>query len=723
MGPMSTVFPIDENRPEPPEPADPAGFDLDDPELFLNRELTWLAFNRRVLAEAENERTPLLERVRFLSIFDSNLDEFFMKRIGGLKQQLGAGLKTLTVDGRTPEEQIDECRAVIVDAIADRAYIKAELFELLEQAGISIESFDALDDDAKKKVRKKYRSSILPLVTPLAIDEAHPFPFVSNLSINLLVEVHDPSEETPHHIRIKVPTSDRTPRFMRIDDDRFVLLEEVIAGNLDLLFPGADILGVGYFRVTRNAIVERDEELANDLLEMIEAELRDRRFAPVVRLEVTANTPESMRDYLVRELHFSGPQDVYEIPGILGIGDISEIADIDRPALKYLPFEPAVHPRLARCSSIFDELDEKGPLLLKHPYQSFDESVTRMLREAVNDPSVLAIKTTVYRTSEKSEIIPLLIAAVTAGKQVAVVVELQARFDEAANIRWANRLEEAGIHVSYGVVGYKTHTKALLVLRQKPNGKLRRYVHIGTGNYHSGTARQYCDLGLMISNGTIGADATQLFNLLTSGSLSGRRYKSLLVAPMAMKDALLKKIRREVDHQKAEGNGRIQLKTNALEDEDITRELYKASQAGVSIDLIVRDSCRLRPGIDGLSDNIRVISILGRFLEHSRVYYFHNNGDEEYFIGSADLMSRNLEMRVEVIAPVDDVKLQAELREMLDLQTEDTHGAWEMASDGSYRKRTPVEDHKHAQLVMLEAAANESSAASSDASGIVRQLD
>lgn len=715
---MSSVIPFDNDSPPAPE------MDLDDPSLYLNRELTWLAFNRRVLAEAENERTPLLERVRFLSIFDSNLDEFFMKRIGGLKQQQGAGLTKLSVDGRTPEQQLEECRAVIVDALADRAYIKTELFELLRKSGIRVESYDSMNDEEKKQVRKRYRSSILPLVTPLAIDEAHPFPFVSNLSINLLVEMHDPSETTPHHVRIKVPTSDRTPRFMRIDDDeRFVLLEEVIAGNLDLLFPGAEVLAVGYFRVTRNAIVERDEELANDLLEMIEAELRDRRFAPVVRLEVSSKTPEAMRRYLVRELHFSGLQDVYEIPDTLGLRDIGEIADLERPALKYLPFEPAVHPRLAHAQSIYDELDENGPLLLKHPYQSFDDSVTRMLREAVNDPCVLAIKTTVYRTSEKSEIIPLLIAAVTAGKQVAVVVELQARFDEAANIRWANRLEEAGIHVSYGVVGYKTHTKALLVLRQKPNGKLRRYVHIGTGNYHSGTARQYCDLGLMISDGRVGSDATQLFNLLTSGSLTGRSYKSLLVAPTAMKKALKKKIRREMEHHREKGNGRIQLKTNALEDADITRELYQASQAGVTIDLIVRDSCRLRPGVPGLSDNIRVISIIGRFLEHSRLYYFHNDGDEEYYIGSADLMSRNLEMRVEVLAPVEDRALQAELRQMLDLQTGDTHGVWEMANNGSYRKRTPVEGGKHSQLAMLEDAAEQMAGSRSDQTGPFRHLE
>lgn len=705
---MSTVNPLDDNNPRPE-------WDLDAPELYLNRELTWLAFNRRVLAEAENDRSPLLERVKFLSIFDSNLDEFFMKRIGGLKQQLGAGVSTLTVDGRTPQQQLEQCRTRIIDSLADRTFIKDELFDALRKVGIRIESFDALGKEERTMVRKRYRAAVLPLVTPLAIDEAHPFPFISNLSINLLVEVHDPTEDTPHNVRIKVPTSGRTPRFMQIgDDERFVPLEEVIAGNLDLLFPGAEILSVGYFRVTRNAIVERDEELANDLLEMIEAELRDRRFAPVVRLEVTPSTSERMRDYLVRQLHFSGPEDVYEISDMLGLRDVMQIAELDRPALKYLPFEPAVPPRLVRAGSVFEELDENGPILVKHPYQSFDESVTRMLREASVDPSVLAIKTTVYRTSEKSEIIPLLIDAVTAGKQVAVVVELQARFDEAANIRWANRLEEAGIHVSYGVVGYKTHTKATLILRQKPNGKLRRYVHIGTGNYHSGTARQYSDLGLMISDGVVGSDTTELFNLLTSGSLSGRRYKSLLVSPLVMKKALLGKIRREIEHHEKHGNGCIQLKTNALEDADITRALYEAARAGVSIDLIVRDSCRLRPGLPDLTETVRVISILGRFLEHARLYYFHNNGDEEYYIGSADLMSRNLVSRVEVLVPIRNRDLQAELRAMLDLQLNDSEGAWQMDSDGTYRKRTSTEGGRHSQLAMLEIAAEEAAQYRSD---------
>ena len=492
---------------------------------------------------------------------------------------------------------------------------------------------------------------------------------------------------------------------MRIaDSERFVPLEEVIAGNLDLLFPGARILASGFFRVTRNAIVERDEESANDLLEMIEAELRERRFAPVVRLEVSPGMPSDLRKYLAKELKLTDKSDTYVVPDLLGARDLMEFAAHDRPELHFPRFEPFQHPRLATAASIFAELDANGPILLKHPYQSFDNSVTRLLREAVSDPAVLAIKTTVYRTSEDSAIVPLLIEAVTRGKQVAVVVELQARFDEAANIRWANRLEEAGIHVSYGVVGYKTHAKATLIVRQSPSGKLRRYVHLGTGNYHSVTARLYCDFGLLISGKYIGRDSTELFNLLTSGSLSRRKYKRMLVAPLSMKAMLLEKIGREISHHQAHENGYIRLKTNALEDVDITRALYEATRAGVRVDLIVRDTCRLRPGLPGLSESARVISILGRFLEHSRVYYFHNNGDEEFFIGSADLMNRNLESRVEVLVPIDDPALQSELREVLDLQLEDTIGAWEMDANGIYRRRVPAADAVHSQTRQIELA-------------------
>ncbi len=706
---MSSANPLD----HVPEPAGspPPEWDLDAPALYLNRELTWLAFNRRVLAEAENRANPLLERVKFLAIFDSNLDEFFMKRIGGLKQQLGAGMSTPTVDGRTPQQQILDCRDAIMRALVERALIYHAVLAELAQAGIHIESYENLDEEARKTVRKQYRQSVLPLVTPLAIDEAHPFPFISNLSVNVLVEVHDPVEKDPHLVRIKTPSSHRTPRLMRIGEtNSFVRLDEVIAGNLDLLLPGAAVLSAAVFRVTRNAIVERDHELANDLLEMIEAELRDRRFAPVVRLEVAPNLRPELRRHLIRELKFSGPEDIYEVADMLGTRDLMELAALDRPDLKFPPHEPADHPRLGRVKSIFDELDANGPLLLKYPFQSFDRSVTRFLKEAVIDPDVLAIKTTVYRTSEESEIMPLLIQAVTKGKQVAVVVELQARFDEAANIRWANRLEEAGIHVSYGVVGYKMHTKAILVLRKMPAGKLRRYVHIGTGNYNSVTARLYSDLAFMSSEKAIAHDTTELFNLMTSGSLSGRHYDELLIAPLQMKSALLEKIRRETRHHEQSGNGLIQLKTNALEDPDIVRALYEASRAGVEVDLIVRDTCRLRPGLPGLTESVRVISIVGRFLEHSRIYYFHNGGEDEYYIGSADLMTRNLVSRVEALVPVRSLDLQTELREFLDLQLTDNCGTWEMDSDGNYRKRRPNDGDRHCQLLMIDQSRNPAAA-------------
>lgn len=692
---VSSVTPINPKQPSSCQ------WDLNDPDLYLNREFTWLAFNRRVLAEADSEELPLLERLKFLSIFDSNLDEFFMKRVGGLKQQVGAGLDLRTVDGRTPQQQLEQIQIQVADMLADRSYTLRELLHRLAKNGVNVNSYNALDDETRQILRRQYHKSVLPLVTPLAIDEAHPFPFLSNLSINVLLEIRDEFDREPYLIRIKAPTSWHTPRFMRVGDrNQYVPLEEVIAGNLDLLLPGADILSVGFFRVTRNAIVERSADGANDLLELIEAELRDRRFAPVVRLEVSPDLREELWDFLAKQLQLAGRDDIYVVADMLGVKDLMQIASLDMPELRHAAFEPALHPRLAAATSVFAELDQNGPLLLKHPYQSYDQSVTRLLREAVNDPCVLAIKTTVYRTSIDSAIVPLLVDAVTRGKQVAVVVELQARFDEQANINWANRLEEAGIHVSYGVVGYKTHAKTTLIVRQSEDGTLKRYVHLGTGNYHPVTARQYCDIGLMTPDARIGADATELFNLLTSGSLRGRKYNKLLVSPQHMKQELLTKIYRETEHQRNAGNGRIQLKTNALEDADITRALYEATRVGTRVDLIIRDSCRLRPGLPGLSESARVISILGRFLEHARIYYFRNAGDEEYFIGSADLMTRNLEMRVEALAPIHDAKLKAELRQLLDLQMVDTCGAWEMESDGSYRKRQVQAGAIHSQTQM-----------------------
>jgi polyphosphate kinase len=669
-------------------------FDLSHPTLFLNRELTWLNFNWRVLHEAADERTPLLERVKFLAIVSSNLDEFFMKRIGGLKQQEGAGLPELTVDGRTPRQQIVECYEVIRELERRKHQIFMVVKDALGEQGIRIGRYDELDKDSQKQVREFYLQNIFPLVTPQAMDPAHPFPFVSNLSLNLLVTLHYPKDPTPMLARVKVPVGAGIPRFLPVDD-LFVPLEEVMAANLDLLFPGMEIDSVEQFRVTRNAITELDEEQADDLLAMIETELRERKFSPIVRLEVGTGMMPLHRGKLAAELGLDESNDVFESDGMLGLHDLWELVGLDYPHLRDVPHHPVNAPDLATDRNIFHIIRDAESILLHHPYESFATSVERFLREASEDPKVRAIKVTLYRTSADSNVIKHLINAARNGKQVAVVVELKARFDEEANIRWANRLEQVGIHVTYGVVGLKTHCKTVLVVRQDYNG-LRRYAHFGTGNYHAGTARIYSDLGLLTADDQIGADLTELFNYLTTGYKPRRNYQKVLPAPKLLKSALLEKIEREIQGHSSKHPGLIQIKMNALEDADITRALYRASQAGVHIDMILRDTCRLRPGIPGLSEHVRVISIVGRFLEHARIVYFKNRGDEEYYIGSADLMQRNLESRVETLVPVEESDLQAELRFMLDTQLADERSAWEMQPDGSYVQRVPS-GPKHAR--------------------------
>ncbi len=677
-------------------------FDPEDPGLYLNRELTWLAFNRRVLTEAERDRNPLLEQLKFLAIVGSNLDEFFMKRIGGLKQQEGAGVTALTVDGRTPSEQIAECYTEISELLADQSIILSELLKALAAEGIRVLDFEDLSHAQREQAREFFQQNVFPLLTPLVIDSAHPFPFISNLSVNLLVRVCQRGDDKPSTVRIKVPLGERTPRFIQLGpENTFVPLEQIIEHNLDTVLPGVDIVSCDVFRVTRNAVVERDEEQANDLLELIESELRERRFAPVVRLEVSRSMSSEARDYLARQLELTSADDIFETDGLLGRADYMQLATLPVAHLQYPPHTPAAHERLVRATSIFEEVRANGPLLLQHPYQSFNKTVIRLLREAVADPAVLAIKTTLYRTSEDSQIVPLLVDAVTNGKQVAVVVELKARFDEAANIRWANRLEEAGIHVSYGVVGYKAHAKMMLMVRDE-GGVLQRYVHVGTGNYHSGTARQYCDLGVISADPDLGADATEFFNSLTTGSPRRRNYRKLITAPDDMKPALIERIRREAEHLAAGRGALIQLKTNALEDPDVTCALYEASRAGVRIQLIVRDTCRLRPGLPGISETVSVRSLVGRFLEHSRIYYFRNGGDEEYFIGSADCMSRNLTSRVETIVPVREPRLREILRHVLDLQLADTENAWEMLPDGDYVHCEPAENRIDSQQLLAE---------------------
>ncbi|HXH04277.1 MAG TPA: polyphosphate kinase 1 [Candidatus Competibacteraceae bacterium] len=660
-------------------------FDLSAPEWYLNRELTWLEFNRRVLAEAQDERTPLLERIKFLAIVSGNLDEFFMKRIGGLKQQLWANMRTLTVDGRTPQQQLSECYAVVKDIERQKLELAKVLHVKLMEQGIHIHSYRRLSPEQQAQMREYYIRNIFPLVTPQAMDPAHPFPFISNLSLNLLANVRYPEDEQSALVRIKVPVGSGIPRFLRVGEGHlYVPLEDVMANNLDLLFPGMVVESCELFRVTRNAVTEHAEEKADDLLAMIESELRERKFAPIVRLEVVRNMNPLHRGMLAAELGLDEQQDVFEVEGMLGMRDLFQIAAIDRNDLHDVPHQPVDHPKLAGAPNIFHVIRNEGPILLQHPYESFATSVERFVREASCDPKVLAIKMTLYRTSQDSKIIQYLIDAAQNGKQVAVVVELKARFDESANIRWANHLEESGIHVTYGVVGLKTHCKVVFVVRRDYDG-LRRYAHIGTGNYHAGTARIYSDLGLLTCDPVIGSDLTELFNYLTTGYVPKRHYRKLLPAPKVLKPALLAKIEREIAHQQAGRGGHIQFKMNALEDVDICQALYRAAQAGVRIELIVRDTCRLRPGIPGLSDTIRVVSIVGRFLEHARIYYFRNGGEEEYFIGSADCMQRNLESRVEVVVPIE----APELRQILDVQLNDRRSAWEMQSDGRYVQRTP----------------------------------
>ena len=670
-------------------------FDLSDPALYLNRELTWLAFNGRVLNEAAQERNPLLERVKFLAIVSNNLDEFFMKRIGGLKQQVLAGVTTPSVDGRTPVQQLSECHQVIREMQQEQQRIYFDLVELLSQAGIQITEYQKLNKDQQHQLREHFRQNIFPMLTPLAMDPSHPFPFISNLTLNLLVTLRFPGGHDLHMARVKVPVGkDVSPRMIRVgEENTYVTLDDLIANNLDMLFPGMEIESCKLFRVTRNANVELDQEAANDLLEMIEIELRERHFAPIVRLEVTKGMNPTHRGMLAAELGLNESQDVFEVDCMMGMKDLFELAMLNFPELRDQPHHSVDHPQLAHDRrNIFHIIRDQGQLLLQHPYESFNTTVERFLRTAAEDPKVLAIKMTLYRTSADGNVLDSLIKAARNGKQVAVLVELKARFDEAANIRWARRLEQAGIHVTYGVLGLKTHSKLIMVIR-KDYSQLRRYYHIGTGNYHAGTARLYTDLGLLGCDEEISQDLTELFNYLT-GYSPPPSYRKILAAPYTLKQSLLSKIEREIKVHTPDQPGLIQMKMNALEDQDVVKALYMATQAGVKVQLIVRDTCRFRPGIPGLSESGSVVSIVGRFLEHARITYFQNGGDEEYFIGSADLMQRNLMKRVEVLTPVEAPVLRQELRLILDVQLGDQHAAWDMQPDGSYQRRIPSEEDK-----------------------------
>ncbi|MBI1303627.1 MAG: polyphosphate kinase 1 [Phycisphaera sp.] len=670
----------------------PAG--IDDPARFLNRDLQWLEFNRRVLAQALDARNPLLERVRFLSIFGSNLDEFFMKRVGGLRRQIDAGVGSPPWEPLSPSEQLILIRRRVLEqtALATRAF-RETLVPLLAEHKVELLGWTQLTETERIEAERWYRRNIFPILTPLAVDPGHRFPFISNMSISLGVLLRRPGESEALFARVKVPEiGGRLYRFG--PTRRFVSLQEIIAHNLDDLFPGMEIAEVLPFRVTRNAETERDNEDAEDLLEQIQQQLRERRFARVVRLEIGARPSERIMRFLEDELQL-GEDDIYETDGTLDWGTLGEIADLDMPEQRWPKWTPIAPHGLEDDDADIFSMIRAGDLLVQHPYESFDHSVEHFIEQAAADPKVVAIKQALYRTSGDSPFIPSLIRAAESGKQVAVLVELRARFDEARNILWARKLEDAGVHVAYGVVGYKTHTKVALVVRQEQGG-LRSYAHIGTGNYNSKTARLYEDLGLFTSDPAITDDLVGLFNYMTGRSRQ-TEYQKLLVAPVAMKRRFIELIEREGAIARSGGRGHIVAKMNQLEDRSVTDALYRAAMDGARIDLVVRGFCCIRPGVAGLSENIRVTSTIGRFLEHSRIFWFGNGKadplDGEFYIGSADWMYRNLNTRVECAAPIELRAHRERLWRILQLHLTDRRQRWEMRADGAYELADPDAVH------------------------------
>ena len=677
---------VEDRAPEAPPAATAATVDNPMPDdRYLNRELSWLDFNARVLALAADTSLPLLDRAKFLAIFASNLDEFYMVRVAGLKRRDEMGLKVRSADGLTPGEQL----RLVAERTQQLAVRHAQVFmesvrPALAEQGIEFVRWSDIPESDRGELSRYFNDQVFPVLTPLAVDPAHPFPFVSGLSLNLAVTVKSPDDGGQHFARVKVP--DNVDRFIRLDSTvgeietvRFLPMEELIGAFLPALFPGMEIVERHAFRITRNAdmdVEDRDE----DLLQALERELARRRFGPPVRLEVSGNMSEHMLGLLLRELDVD-PGDVVQVPGLLDLKSLWQVYGVDRPALKERPFVPTTHPAFAdrEGKSIFATLRE-ADVLVHHPYESFSTSVQRFIEQAAADPDVLAIKQTLYRTSGDSPIVNALIEAADAGKQVVALVELKARFDEQANIKWARALEDAGVHVVYGLVGLKTHCKTCLVVRRE-GSTIRRYCHIGTGNYNPKTARLYEDVGLLTAAPDIGADLTDLFNSLTGYSRKVG-YRNLLVAPEGIRKGILERIGREIEAHRHTGQGRIRVKANAIVDEEIIDGLYRASQAGVQVEVVVRGICALRPGAEGFSENISVRSILGEFLEHSRVMHFR--AIEECWIGSADMMHRNLDRRVEVMAQVKDRRLSGYLDEVFDSAMNPATRCWELGPDGRW---------------------------------------
>ncbi|MEM6614366.1 MAG: polyphosphate kinase 1 [Cyanobacteria bacterium P01_C01_bin.72] len=682
--------------------------DLNDPQYYFNRELSWLEFNRRVLAEALDERTPLLERLKFMAIFSSNLDEFFMVRIAALKKQVAAGVSKLSADGRTAQQQLEEITETLTPMFRKQhQHFEKVLKKELTKSGIHILNYVDLNQEQRTFINSYFEDYIFPVLTPLAVDPSHPFPYISNLSLNLAVVLKDPHIEHELFARVKIPKV--LPRFVALPEDlrqrhrgnsgvwTGIPMEQIVTHNLEYLFPGMNILESYAFRVTRNADLSVEEDEADDLLLAIEKELQKRRIGgSSVRLEVEASIPTELRSTIVRELALE-ENDVYDIDGLLSLGDLMSFLSLPLSDLKDKPWNAELPPRLSWLQEKEEEVTAEGDnffnvirngdLLVHHPYHSFSNTVLRFVTEAAYDPHVLAIKMTLYRTSGDSPIVKALIAAAQNNKQVVALVELKARFDEENNILWARKLEKSGVHVVYGVTGLKTHTKITLVVRQEKE-KIRRYVHIGTGNYNPKTAKIYTDLGLLSCRDDLGADLTDLFNYLTGYSRQ-KSYRKLLVAPVSLRDRMIEMINREAENCRQGKTGRIVAKMNSLVDQQVIQTLYEASQAGVQIDLIIRGICCLRPGITGMSENIRVISIIGRFLEHSRIFYFQNDDNEEIYIGSADWMTRNLSRRVEAVAPIESSEIFRDLQEILGVMLADNRKAWELQPDGTFVQRKP----------------------------------
>ena len=680
-----------------------------DASLFINRELSWLEFNARVLNEAFDARNPLLERLKFLSIFSTNLDEFYMVRVAGLRRQIAAGMHSPTPDGMTSQQQLDAIHARVAD-LTDKArtQLHDELLPALAKHDVKLIEMESLSGDEWKTIDDFFEAQVFPVLTPLAVDPSHPFPYISNLSLSLAVQLRDPDTGSEEFARVKVPRS--LPRWVSTGvKHHFVPLERVISANLTALFPGMEVVKSTVFRVTRYSDLElAHSEEPEDLMALIEEQVFRRRFAEVVRVEIEPGATEELRTLLLEELKEDQVEDLPALPEIelvetgslLGLGDLMSLASLDIPELRDQPLIPVVPKELRDPSRSIFEVIRHGDVMVHHPYDSFSASVEQFIAAAALDDNVLAIKMTLYRTSGDTEIVRALTEAAERGKQVVVLIELQARFDEANNITFARTLENFGVHVAYGLAGLKTHTKTALVVRREGEG-IRRYAHIGSGNYNSKTARIYTDIGLFTCSPSLGADLSDLFNALTGFSRQ-RLYRKLIMAPGNMRSRFLELIAREAKHAAEGRGGRIIAKMNALVDEEIIEALYNASRAGVEIDLIVRGICCLRPGVPGVSDHIRVLSIVGRFLEHSRVFYFANSGEEEFYFGSADWMPRNFDRRVEAVAPVEDMTLHPRLRSLLDTCLSDNRQAWDLHADGSYVQRQPDgEPERSAQAIFL----------------------